>query len=112
MSNDRKFCDFCKCWIADNKPVNFEFNYSNKSPSTFFFEPISLQSVSFHEGGKRHQANVAKRISELGKQSVKDERAKQKVDQQIRQMEDAAMKAYGTKKPILCGISNFKIIFF
>lgn len=38
---------------------------------------------------------MAKRISELGKQSVKDERAKQKADQQIRQMEDAAMRAYG-----------------
>lgn len=69
-----------------------------------FFKPISLQSISFHEGGKRHQANVAKRISELGKQSVKDERAKQKVDQQIRQMEDAAMKAYGTK-------TNFSVEF-
>lgn len=54
-----------------------------------------MQSISFHEGGKRHKANVAKRISELGRQSIKDERAKQKVDQQIRQMEDAAMKAYG-----------------
>lgn len=57
--------------------------------------PFLLQSISFHEGGKRHKANVAKRISELGKQSFKDEKAKQKVDQQIRQMEDAAMRAYG-----------------
>lgn len=61
------------------------------------FASFSLQSVSFHEGGKRHKANVAKRISELGKQSFKDERAKQKVDQQIRQMEDAAMRAYGKR---------------
>lgn len=22
ISNERKFCDFCKCWIADNKPVS------------------------------------------------------------------------------------------
>lgn len=21
-SNDRKYCDFCKCWITDNKPVS------------------------------------------------------------------------------------------
>lgn len=21
-SQDRKYCDFCKCWIADNKPVS------------------------------------------------------------------------------------------
>lgn len=55
-----------------------------------------FKSIAFHEGGKRHKANVAKRISELGKQSVKDEKAKQKADHQIRQMEDAAMKAYGS----------------
>lgn len=21
-SNDKKYCDFCKCWITDNKPVS------------------------------------------------------------------------------------------
>ena len=53
-----------------------------------------FQSISFHEGGKRHKLNVAKRITEISKKSIKDEKAKQKVDMQIRQMEDAAMRAY------------------
>lgn len=52
------------------------------------------QSIAFHEGGKRHKENVAKRLSEISKQSAKDERAQEKVDQQLRQMEDAAMRAY------------------
>lgn len=52
------------------------------------------QSIAFHDGGKRHKLNVAKRLNEIGKQSVKDERTKQKVDQQMRQMEEAAQKAY------------------
>lgn len=53
-----------------------------------------VQSIAFHEGGKRHKENVAKRLSEISKQSAKDERAQEKVDQQLRQMEDAAMRAY------------------
>ena len=52
------------------------------------------QSVSFHEGGKRHKANVAKKLQDISKKSIKDEKARQKVDMQMKQMEDAAMKAY------------------
>lgn len=52
------------------------------------------QSISFHENGKKHKLNVAKRITEISKQSIKDEKAQQKVDMQMRQMEDAAMRAY------------------
>lgn len=52
------------------------------------------QSIAFHEGGKRHRENVAKRLDEISKQSAQDERAQQKVDQQMRQMEDAANRAY------------------
>lgn len=37
---------------------------------------------------------MAKRLSEISRQSAKDDRAQQKVDQQMRQMEDAAMRAY------------------
>jgi len=25
-STGKKFCDFCKCWIADNKPVSITYN--------------------------------------------------------------------------------------
>lgn len=55
----------------------------------FFF-----QSVQFHESGRRHKANVAKRITEIGRQSTKNEKAKQKFDSDFKKMENAAMKAY------------------
>ncbi|ALC37927.1 CG4291, partial [Drosophila busckii] len=70
-SNERKYCDFCKCWISDNKT-----------------------SVGFHENGKRHKLNVAKRITDISRKSEKDEREKQKMDAEIRKMEEAAMKSY------------------
>ncbi|XP_059617412.1 WW domain-binding protein 4 isoform X2 [Phlebotomus argentipes] len=70
-SNERKFCDFCKCWIADNKP-----------------------SIQFHENGRRHKANVEKRISEISKKAAKDEKSKKKMDIELRKMEEAAMAAY------------------
>lgn len=60
------------------------------NPIDFFF----AQSVSFHEGGKKHKANVAKKLYEIGKKSQKEEKERQKADMQLRQMEDAAMKAY------------------
>lgn len=37
---------------------------------------------------------VANKLTEIGKKSVKDAKERQKVDLQMRQMEDAAMKAY------------------
>lgn len=70
-SQDRKFCDFCKCWITDNKP-----------------------SVQFHENGKRHKENVAKKISELTKKSAKAQKESKKVDEEMKKMEEAALKAY------------------
>lgn len=53
-----------------------------------------FQSILFHEGGKRHKANVAKKLQDIGKKSQKEEKERQKVDMQLRQMEDAALKAY------------------
>ncbi|KAH8282984.1 hypothetical protein KR054_011396, partial [Drosophila jambulina] len=70
-SNERKFCDFCKCWLSDNKA-----------------------SVAFHESGKRHKLNVAKRITDISRSSEKSERERQKMDAEIRKMEEAAMKSY------------------
>ncbi|EDW65034.2 WW domain-binding protein 4 [Drosophila virilis] len=70
-SNERKYCDFCKCWLSDNKA-----------------------SIAFHESGKRHKLNVSKRITEISRNSEKSEREKQKMDAEIRKMEDAAMKSY------------------
>uniref|UniRef100_A0A1Q3F1Q9 Putative spliceosomal protein fbp21 n=1 Tax=Culex tarsalis TaxID=7177 RepID=A0A1Q3F1Q9_CULTA len=70
-SNDRKYCDFCQCWIADNKP-----------------------SIQFHESGKRHKANVQKRLTDIGRNSYKAQKEQSKVDAEMRKMNDAAMKAY------------------
>lgn len=70
-SQDRKFCEFCKCWIADNKP-----------------------SIGFHEGGKRHKENVAKKLKEMTKKSNKDLKDKAKLKDDMKKMEEAALKAY------------------
>ncbi|XP_023299784.2 WW domain-binding protein 4 [Lucilia cuprina] len=70
-SNERKYCDFCKCWISDNKA-----------------------SISFHENGKRHKLNVAKRITDISRNSEKSEQEKRKMDAEIRKMEEAAMRSY------------------
>lgn len=70
-SNDKKYCDFCKCWISDNKA-----------------------SIAFHESGKRHKASVAKRITDISRNSEKSEKERQKMDMEIRKMEEAALKSY------------------
>ncbi|XP_013183068.1 WW domain-binding protein 4 [Amyelois transitella] len=70
-SQSRKYCDFCKCWFADNKV-----------------------SISFHENGKRHKESVQKHISQLSKKSAKEFKQKEKMDDDIKKMEAAAMAAY------------------
>ncbi|KAH0946642.1 hypothetical protein HN011_006396 [Eciton burchellii] len=70
-SQSRKFCDFCKCWIADNKP-----------------------SIDFHEGGKKHKENVSKRLKEIHKNSAKQMKQNKKFEHDIKKMENAAMAAY------------------
>lgn len=70
-SQGRKFCDFCKCWIADNKP-----------------------SIDFHEGGKKHKENVSKRLKEIHKNSAKQAKQNKKIENDIKKMENAAMAAY------------------
>lgn len=70
-SQDRKYCDFCKCWIADNKP-----------------------SVEFHEKGRRHQENVKRRLRTITKNSERAHRESERVDATIKKMEAAAMEAY------------------
>ncbi|XP_030759808.1 WW domain-binding protein 4 [Sitophilus oryzae] len=70
-SQDRKYCDFCKCWIADNKP-----------------------SRDFHENGRRHKENVKKRLNTISKNSAKEQRDSNKMDAAIKAMELAAMQAY------------------
>ncbi|XP_055916279.1 WW domain-binding protein 4 [Eupeodes corollae] len=70
-SNEKKYCDFCKCWLSDNKA-----------------------SIAFHESGKRHKASVAQRITDISRSSEKSEKERQKMDMQIRKMEEAALRSY------------------
>ncbi|XP_036314943.1 WW domain-binding protein 4 isoform X3 [Pipistrellus kuhlii] len=70
-SQPKKFCDYCKCWIADNRP-----------------------SVEFHERGKNHKENVAKRISEIKQKSLDKAKEEEKASKEFAAMEEAALKAY------------------
>ncbi|XP_077584891.1 WW domain-binding protein 4 [Stigmatopora nigra] len=70
-SQPRKFCQYCKCWIADNKP-----------------------SIDFHERGKNHKDNVAAKIAEIKKKSVQKAKQENRMSKQFAQMEEAALKAY------------------
>ncbi|XP_060529693.1 WW domain-binding protein 4-like isoform X2 [Cylas formicarius] len=70
-SQERKYCDFCKCWIADNKP-----------------------SRDFHENGRRHKENVKKRLKNISKNSAKAQRELDKLDTTLKTMEAAALEAY------------------
>lgn len=64
-SQNRKFCDFCKCWIADNKP-----------------------SIDFHEGGRKHKENVSKRLKEIHKNSAKQAKQNKKFEDDLKKMEN------------------------
>ncbi|KAI3366120.1 hypothetical protein L3Q82_009947, partial [Scortum barcoo] len=70
-SQPRKFCQYCKCWIADNKP-----------------------SVEFHERGKNHKENVAAKISEIKKKSIDKAKQEERMSKEFAAMEEAALKAY------------------
>ncbi|KAM9321191.1 WW domain-binding protein 4 [Gastrophryne carolinensis] len=83
-SQPKKFCAYCKCWIADNKP-----------------------SIEFHERGKNHKENVTKKINEIKQKSVAKFKQDEKAAKEFAAMEEAALKAYeedlkrleGTEKP-------------
>ncbi|KAM9766331.1 WW domain-binding protein 4 [Menidia menidia] len=70
-SQPRKFCQYCKCWIADNKP-----------------------SIEFHERGKNHKENVTAKISEIKKKSIDKAKQEERMSKQFAAMEEAALKAY------------------
>lgn len=70
-SQPRKFCQYCKCWIADNKP-----------------------SIEFHERGKNHKQNVAAKIEEIKKKSIDKAKKEEKMSKEFAAMEEAALKAY------------------
>lgn len=53
-----------------------------------------MQSIQFHENGKRHKLAVSKKLTDIGRKSIQDEKERKKIDLQMKQMEDAALKAY------------------
>lgn len=74
QSQARKFCDFCKCWIADQKC-----------------------SIEFHESGKRHQQAVKDRLRDIGQKGARDQKKSAKEEQWMKQIEQQAMKDYRAK---------------
>ncbi|XP_029928890.1 WW domain-binding protein 4 [Myripristis murdjan] len=70
-SQPKKFCQYCKCWIADNKP-----------------------SIEFHERGKNHKENVAAKIAEIKKKSIDKAKQEERMSKEFAAMEEAALKAY------------------
>jgi len=74
VSQARKFCDFCKCWIADQKA-----------------------SIEFHENGKKHKQAVQDRLRDIGRKGAQDEKKTAKEEQWLKQIEQQAMKDYRNK---------------
>jgi len=69
-STGKKYCDFCKCWTADNK-----------------------SSIDFHERGKNHQANVQRRLGEIKRNSIEKRNKDESSQRMFEQMEKAALAA-------------------
>lgn len=70
VSQAKHHCDFCGCWIADNKP-----------------------SRDFHERGKKHIENVKLKLAEIHKNTEKKSLKDSEVEKQMKQMEEAALQA-------------------
>ena len=69
-SQEKHYCDFCKCWTANNK-----------------------SSIEFHERGKNHQANVKRRLAEIKKNSIEKRKKEESTKQMFAQMEKDALAA-------------------
>lgn len=59
--------------------------------NTFVFQ-LHLQSIEFHEKGKRHKENAAKRLSEIGKKSRQEHQKNLKVDAEMKKMEEVWLR--------------------
>lgn len=70
-SQPKKFCEFCKVWITDNKP-----------------------SIEFHERGKKHQENAKRKIIEVQKKGRDAQKANEQMKKDLEAIEAAALKAY------------------
>ncbi|XP_065058735.1 WW domain-binding protein 4-like [Rhopilema esculentum] len=89
-SNPRKQCEFCKCWIADNKP-----------------------SIEFHEKGKNHQENVKRRLAEVKKKAVEKRKQDELFSKEFAAMEAAALKAVQKdlqSNPNIVGANDLEVL--
>lgn len=55
---------------------------------------LPFQSVDFHENGRRHKENVARRLKNVAKKSARDQVENEKFQSTLRQIESAALEAY------------------
>lgn len=53
-----------------------------------------MQSVEFHEKGRRHKENVARRLKNVAKKSARDQVESEKFQSTLKQIESAALEAY------------------
>lgn len=56
--------------------------------STVYSDIWIFQSVGFHESGKKHKENVAKRLAEISKNSLKSHNESVQVDLEMKKMEE------------------------
>ncbi|CAG7729967.1 unnamed protein product [Allacma fusca] len=69
-SQEKTFCDICKCWLTDNK-----------------------SSVDFHKNGKRHKENVEKRLKDIQRKNKSDEKRDKRFELDMQRIEKAALAA-------------------
>lgn len=56
-----------------------------------------LQSVEFHENGRKHQQNVQQRLKEITRKGAQDDVKAKRESEWLKKMEEDAMKAYRDK---------------
>lgn len=95
-SQAKKFCDFCKCWIADNKAVSHSFPHHFILKFSKRFHVI-FQSISFHENGRRHQQAVENRLYEIKRKGKKDDLKAKREEDWLKDIERKAMNDYRSK---------------
>ena len=62
-SNAKKYCDYCKTWIADNKAVNiYEYLILQNNQS---IPIVFVKSIAIHESGKNHKEKVNEKLKEV-----------------------------------------------
>ena len=68
-SNPRKFCDFCRCWFADNKI-----------------------SIAIHENGTKHKEAVEKRLKDARTKQKQQGADQAELRRQLKEIEEEALK--------------------